>query len=135
MPPSRQKHQKVQFLNSLDDKIRQRGVIDKLISDSTQSKSSARVKDMLRSLFIDEWQSEAYHQHQNVAGRSNQTVKQKTNTLLDRTSAPAFVWFLKMGYFYFVLNHIHNTTIKIMPSNAAKGSTCNISSLCRFYFC
>ena len=64
-----------QFVNSLEDNIRQRGAMDKLISDSTQSKISTRVKDILRALFIDDWQSEASHQHQNYAEIRHQTVK------------------------------------------------------------
>ena len=101
-----------QFVNSLEDNIRQRGAMDKLISDSAQSEISTRVKDILRDLFIDDWQSEAHHQHQNYAEKRHQTVKRQTNTLLDRTGAPSFTWLLAMCYVCFVLNHTYNATIK-----------------------
>ena len=43
-----------QFFDSLEDNIRQRGEIDKIIPDSSQSEISLRVKHMLRYLFIDD---------------------------------------------------------------------------------
>ena len=48
------------FVNSLEDNIRKRGAMDKLILDSTQSEISNRVNDMLRALFIDDWQSDSH---------------------------------------------------------------------------
>ena len=72
-----------QFINILEDNIRKRGAMDKLISDSSQSEISNRVKDILRALFIDDWQSEPHCQHQNFAERRYQTVKRQTNTLLE----------------------------------------------------
>ena len=53
-----------QFVNTLEENIRKRGAMDKLISDSAQSEMSNRVKDILRALFIDDWQSKVYYQHQ-----------------------------------------------------------------------
>ena len=41
--------------------------MDKLISDNAQSEISTRVKDILIALFIDDFQSESYHQHQNFS--------------------------------------------------------------------
>ena len=43
--------------------------MDKLISDSARVETSKRVKDILRALIIDDWQSEANYQHQNFAER------------------------------------------------------------------
>ena len=45
-----------QFFNTLEDNIRKRGAIDKLMSDSAQSNTSNVVKDTLSALFIDDWQ-------------------------------------------------------------------------------
>ena len=42
----------MQFVNSLEDNIRQRGSMDKRTSDSAKSEISTRVKDILRVLFI-----------------------------------------------------------------------------------
>ena len=63
------------IVNSLEAKVKQKGSMDKLMPDSAQSKIITRAKDMLIALFIDEWKSEAFHQHQNYAERRCQTVK------------------------------------------------------------
>ena len=54
-----------QFINTLSDNIRKRGAMDTLISDGGKYEISKRVTDLLRSLFIQDYQSEPYHQHQN----------------------------------------------------------------------
>ena len=100
------------FVNSLEDNVIQREEGDKLISHSAQSKINNRVVDILRVLFIDDWKSEAYYQNKNFSEKRNQTVKRHTNTLLDRTGTPDFTWLLAMCYVCFVLNHVHNATIK-----------------------
>ena len=87
-----------QFTNSLEHDTRQRVDMDKIMSDSTQSEISTRVKHILRALFIDDWQSEAYHQHQNFNERIFQSIKRQTNNLLDRTGAPTIAWLLAMCY-------------------------------------
>ena len=56
-----------QFVNTLEDVIRKRGAMDKLISDSARVEISRRVLDILCSLCIDDWQSEPNYQHQNFA--------------------------------------------------------------------
>ena len=76
------------IVNSLEDNIRKRGAMEKLISDSSKSETSLRAKHMLRALFIDDWPSEAYHQHQNFAERRFQTINRHTNTILNQTGAP-----------------------------------------------
>ena len=123
-----------QFVNSLQDNIRKRGAMDKLISDRAKAETSSRVNDILRALFIDDWQSEPYMQHQNKCENRYQTIKRQTNTLLDRTGAPPFTWLLAMTYVCFILNHTYNETLKNIPINAATGSTCDISPLLRFHF-
>ena len=77
-----------QFVNTLQDVIRTRGAPTKLISDSAQVEISNKVKDILRYLFIEDWQSEAYHQHQNPSERAYQDIKRISNRLLDRTDSP-----------------------------------------------
>ena len=127
------KHDK-EFVNTLEDNIRKRGAMDKLISDRAQVEISKRVHDILRALFIDDWQSEPHCQHQNPAERRIQTVKRGTNTLLDRTGAPAYTWLLAILYVCFVLNFTYNAVINNVPMNLATGSTCDISPLLRFRF-
>ena len=50
-----------QFINTLSDNIRKRGAMDTLISDGGKYEISKRVTDLLRSLFIQDHQSEPYH--------------------------------------------------------------------------
>ena len=54
-----------QFVNTLQDNIRERGAPTRLISDSAQVEISSRVKDILRYLMIGSWNSEPHQQHQN----------------------------------------------------------------------
>jgi hypothetical protein len=56
-----------EFVNTLEDNIRERGAMDKLISDFSKAKMSERVKHILRALCISSWYSEPYHQNQNFA--------------------------------------------------------------------
>ena len=64
-----------EFVNTLEDQIRNRGAMDRLLSDMAQAETSERVKDILRAYIIGDWQSEAHHQHQNPVERKIQTLK------------------------------------------------------------
>ena len=122
-----------QFVNTLEDNIRTRGAPTKLISDRAQVEIGRKVLDILRSLFISSWQSEPHQQHQNPAERRYQTVKQMTNTVLDRTGAPAYTWLLCMAYVCFLLNHTISGKGTV-PLQASTGSTTDISPLLCFRF-
>ena len=124
-----------QFVNTLEDIIRRRGAPTKLVSDSAQVEISQKVQDILRSLCIDDWQSEPYQQQQNPAERRYQTVKRITSTLMDRTGASADTWFLCMSYVCFVLNHTACKAINWqIPMKVLTGSTPDISPILRFSF-
>ena len=56
-----------QFVNTLEDNIRRRGAMDKLLSDSAKTEISKKVMDILRAYHISNWHSEPYHQNQNPA--------------------------------------------------------------------
>ena len=56
-----------QFINTLEDHIREHGAPNKLISDHAQVKNSNKVLGILQTLFISSWQSEPHQQHQNPA--------------------------------------------------------------------
>ena len=47
-------------VNTLENNIRKRGSMDKLMLDSAQSETSNRVNCILRALFIDDWQYEPH---------------------------------------------------------------------------
>ena len=55
-----------EFVNTLEDNIRERGAMDKLISDCAKAESSNRVKQILHALCISSWYSEPYHQNQTL---------------------------------------------------------------------
>ena len=52
------------FINTLADNIRNRGAMDTLISDGGSYEISMKVIDLLKLLFIADYQSEPYLQHQ-----------------------------------------------------------------------
>ena len=83
-----------QFVNTLLDNITQHGAPTKLISDRTQVEISERVKQVLRPLHISTWQSKPHQQHQNPAKRQYQNIKRLCNTILDRSGALAFGFFV-----------------------------------------
>ena len=77
-----------QFVNTLEDNICICSAIDKLISDSAKNEISHKVKDILRAYNISDWQSEPYHQNRFGEWRYR-TIKAWTNTIMNRTGAPA----------------------------------------------
>jgi hypothetical protein len=67
------------FVNTLEDNIRERRAIDKLISDSAKAEISERVKQILCALCISAWHSEPYHENQSFAENWYATIKATTN--------------------------------------------------------
>ena len=53
-----------QFINTLEDNIRRRGAMYKLIIDSANNEISHKVQDILRAYNISDWQSEPHDQNQ-----------------------------------------------------------------------
>ena len=123
-----------QFVNTLEDNIREQGAMLKLISDRAQVEISEKVKTILRALFIQEWQSEPHQQHQNFLERIIQILKNTTNRILDQMNAPDFVWLLCLQYVCFLLNHTFNATLQNVPLTALLGTTVDISVLLRLFF-
>jgi hypothetical protein len=123
-----------QFVNTLEDNIRERGAMSRLLSDRAQVEISARVVGILRALHIGQWQSEPHQQHQNPCERRYQTLKTMTNTLLDRSGSPGYTWLLCLMYVAVLLNLTYNWTLRGIPLQCAEGSTQDISPLLRFYW-
>ena len=124
-----------EFVNTLEDIIRRRGAMDKLISDSAKSEISNKVLDILRAYCIDDWQSEPHHQHQNFAERRYQTIKRLVNTIMDRTGAPAKTWLLCLQYVCYLLNRLSSPTLaNKTPLEAATGERPDISNLLMYTF-
>ena len=124
-----------QFVNTLEDEIRHRGAMDKLITDSSVIETSQRVKDILRSLVISDWQSKPYHEHQNPVERRYQTVKRHVNQVMNFTGAPAYTWLLALLYVLYVLNRTACEAIHdAVPLTKSTGQTTDTSILFQFQF-
>jgi hypothetical protein len=50
-----------EFVNTLEDNIREWGAMERLISDCAKAENSNRVKQILCGLCISSWFSESYH--------------------------------------------------------------------------
>ena len=123
------------FVDTLEDNIRQRGAMDKLLSDRAQSEVSQRVADILRNYCIGDWQSQPQHQHQNPAERRYQTVKNATNRVMNRSGCPAKCWLLVVLYVVFVLNRLATHSLGWRtPLEVLDGQTPDISPLLQFEF-
>ena len=124
-----------EFINTLSDNIRTRGAMDTLISDGGKYEISKRVTDLLRSLFIQDYQSEPYHQHQNKAENHFGLAKHYTNTVMNTSGCTACCWLLCLQYICVVLNHLASPTLQgICPVQALEGTTPDISFLLHFSF-
>ena len=124
-----------QFINTLSDNIRKRGAMDTLISDGGKYEISKRVTDLLRSLFIQDYQSEPYHQHQNKAENHFGLAKHYSNIVMNTSGCTACCWLLCLQYICVVLNHLASPTLQgICPVQALQGTTPDISFLLHFSF-
>ena len=83
-----------QIINTLSDNIRKWGAMDTLISDGGKYEISKQVTDLLCSLFIQDYQSEPCHQHQNKAENRFGLAKRYTNTVMNTSGCPACCWLL-----------------------------------------
>ena len=116
-----------QFINTLSDNIRKHGAMDTLISDGGKYEISKRVTDLLRSLFIQDYQSEPYHQHQNKA--------ENRYAVMNTSGCPAFCWLLCLQYICVVLNHLASPTLQgICLVQALEGTTPDVSFMLHFSF-
>ena len=78
----------------------------KLISDYAKVEISNKVNDILRMYHSSSWNSEPYHQHQNPAEGRYCTLKSWTNTIMNRSGAPADCWLRCMINASYILNHL-----------------------------
>ena len=86
-------------------------VMDKLLSDSAKTEISNKVIDIPWAYYISNWLSEPYHQNQNPAEWRYRTIKSWTNTVMNRSGAPANCWLLCLIYMCYLLNHIACTAL------------------------
>ena len=128
-------HSSKQFVNTLEDSIRFRGAMSKLISEYAQVEISNKVKDSLSMYHSSSWHSEPYHQNQNPSQWHYYTIKTWTNTVLNRSGAPANCWLLCMSYVCYLLSHISCESLKgQIPLVKLYGVTPDISILMMYTF-
>jgi len=124
-----------QFVNTLEDIIRERGAPSRLLSDHSRTIMSERVLDILRALCIGQWTSEPYRQNQNTMERRYQTAKRITNIVLERTGSPPSTWLLCMQYVCLVLNCTACSSLDWkVPLTILLGTTVDVSPLLRFHW-
>ena len=117
-----------QFINTLSDKIRKWGAMDTLIIDGGNYDISKGVTDLLDSLFIQDFQSESYHQDQNKTETCFGPAKRYTNTVMNTSGYLACCWLLCLQYIFVVLHHLASPTLQgICPDQALQGTTPDIS--------
>ena len=97
----------------------------KLISDYAQVEISNKVKDILTMYHSSSWNSEPYHQNQNPAEGRYCTLKSQTNTIMNRSGAPADCWLLCMIHASYILNHL---SCEALDGNVPLGMLYGVSS-------
>ena len=124
-----------QFVNTIEDNIRRRRAMDKLLCDSAKIEISNKVIEILGAYHISNWHSEPYHQNQNPPEWRYRTIKSWTNTVMNRSGAPANSWLLCLIYVCYLLNQIASTALhgKILLF-ALTGITPDISIILLFTF-
>ena len=123
------------FPRCLEDEIRKRGAMDRLASDRARAEISNKVKDIVRTLFIDTWQSEPHFHHQNFVERMIQELKKFTNWVLNWSDAPPEAWYETFEYVCFIMNRTAKESLNWRtPVEALTGQTPDISMLLHFIF-
>ena len=98
------------FVKTLEDNIRRWGAMDKLLSDSAKTDISNKVMDILRACHISNWHSDHCHQNHNPAEWRYRTIKSWTNTVMNRSGAPANCRLFCLIYVCYLLNQCRLTT-------------------------
>ena len=124
-----------EFVNTLEDVIRHRGAMDKLISDGARTEMNKRVLEILRALFIDDWQSEPKYQHQNFAERRWGNAKASVDWLMNTRNVQPNAWLLCACYVAFIMNHTAEKSLGWRtPMEVLTGQRSDISILLLFLF-
>ena len=124
-----------QFVHTLEDVIKKRGAMDKLISDGASTEISRKVQDVLRALFIKAWQSERDKQEQQYSENRWKTVKGNTQWTMKNRDIPPAAWFLCLEWVGDVMNHTAEKSLGWRPPlEVLTGQTIDISKLLYFVF-
>ena len=120
---------------ALMNHIRRYGAMDQIISDNAKAQISSRVEAILNMLQIKDWTSEAHKKNMNFAERIWRDIKRKSETTLNFSNAPAFVWLLALEYVCFIQNHTAQESLDWRtPTEWLLGYTPDITALLCFHF-
>jgi hypothetical protein len=123
------------FVSTLEDNIRERGAMDKLISDFSKAEVSERVNQILRALCFSSWYSEPYHQNQNYAENRYDKIKATTNRIMNFSGASAHIWLLALIYVCLLLNHLASSVLGWQtPMQMLTGKRADILKFLHFSF-
>jgi hypothetical protein len=124
-----------EFVNTSEANIKERGAMDKLISDCAKAEMSIRVKQILRALYISSRYYEPYHQNQNFSENRYGTLKAGTNSVMNLPGAPANTWLLALTYICLLMNHLANAALRWKTQlQVMNGQTPDISKFLQFSF-
>ena len=117
-----------QFINTLSATTRKWGAIDTLTSDGGKYVISKGVTDLLHSLFIQDFKSEPYHQHQNKVKNRFGHAKHYPKTVMNTSGCPACSWLFCLQCICVVFNYLASIPLQgICPVQALQGTTPDIS--------
>ena len=117
-----------QFISTLSSNTRKWGAMITLTRDGGTYDISKGVTDLLHSLFIQDYQSESYHQDQTKTETCFGPAKRCTNTAMNTSGYLACCWLLCLQYIFVVLHHLASPTLQgIYPGQALQGTTPDIS--------
>ena len=125
----------MQFFNILSDNIHKFGAMETQITDGGKYEISKKVTNLLHTLFISQYESEPYHQHQNKSKNHYGAIQCYTNTIINLSGCPPSWWLLCMTYACHLLNVTVSPTLGgITPFQALAGQVPDISFLLFFIF-
>ena len=123
------------FPVALMNHTRRYGAMDLLISDNAKAEISQRVQEILGTMGINSWTSEAENKNLNFAERAWRDVKRMVEQLLNYSNAPAWCWLLALECACFILNHSALERLGWRtPCEWLLGYTPDISVLLQFVF-
>ena len=124
-----------QFAKTLLDEIRKYGAMDVLVSDRAKAEIGIKVKEILRTMVIDDWQSEPHNKNQNYAERMWQVTQRMGNVILNQSGAPKKLWLLALKLAVFISNHTARESLGgRTPIEWLLGFAPDISVLLQFVF-
>ena len=119
--------------DTLNDMIRKRGAMNRLISDNAKAATSKAIKEILNWYKIRDWQSEPEYQNQNPAERRIGDIKRMVDSIMARTGTPPKFWLLCTLYVITLMNHLVLDSLSDKcPLSIATGQPTDISAFMTF---